>query len=771
MSTADGEALPSEGTTTEPAMPNKTDQAETNPFDDDPFGLADPTEDTQSQTLDILPPPQRLFPDADWGLNTPSAEARRAEAREHLDTHFDTIGDETADIGDRKASVAYLLRYRIDVAEILTTNIDVDQAVARASAIRGMSGDIAKLRSECRTIQKQAEKAQAKAEKKFAPSFRASESLVGPSATFPDLPMELRWPENYIVENGAILRRGPENDKGERALYEVATRPIALSGRAQDVDTHEHHREVCWVADNGQVHKGWLERDQLMESRKVIALAKLGAPVVSTFAGEVSRLLDAMDSAWSPDLPIQRVASRCGDVGGANGGFLLGNTWIPTLVDPPTHEGFDQSPVSLRPPQGYEALSAAISCHGTEAHWLSAWALASDRPIARFAVYAALSSVLLPWTVRRGCVLDLHGRSSIGKTTTLLLAASLFGDPMGYVGKWSSTPTYRERSAALLHSLPHMLDDTRQISAKERETIGQTVYQLADGQGKGRGFVFGAQRRATWCSWTFSTGESPLLSTSQDEGARARCLSVEGAPFASREQAAQVAMTVERHYGHFGPKFIRAMLDLGPDSILSAYDSVLPYWVDRCSTHGPIATRLAAHLAVVQVAAEIAHNECGLPLSEGMAAALEVGIQAAAASSQDADKPLSALRIVLSRCTSQQASFFGRHEHTQGTGEPKQPPQGWLGRWDKGKQGGTGTDHWKFIGISAPVIKRWLKEEGFDVAGIFAQWNERGWISMPATAKSGTYDRPTWVDGQAMRCICLDGAAAHEAMCGDGIEP
>lgn len=768
MSTTDGEALPSEGTATEPTMPNETtDQAATNPFDDDPFGLADQTEDTQSQNLDVLPPPMRLFPDADWGLNTPSAEARRAEAREHLDTHFDTIGDETADIGDRRASVAYLLRYRIDVAEILTTNIDVDQAVARASAIRGMSGDIAKLRGECRAIQKQAEKAQAKAEKKFAPSFRPSESLVGPSAIFPDLPMELRWPENYVVENGIILRRGPENDKGERALYEVATRPLALSGRAQDVDTQEHHREVCWVADNGHVHKGWLERDQLMESRKVIALAKLGAPVVSTFAGEVSRLLDAMDSAWSPDLPIQRVASRCGDVGGADGGFLLGNTWIPTLVDPPTHEGFDQSPVSLRPPPGYEALSAAISRHGTEAHWLSAWALAADRPIARFAVYAALSSVLLPWTVRRGCVLDLHGRSSIGKTTTLLLAASVFGDPMGYIGKWSSTPTYRERSAALLHSLPHMLDDTRQISAKERETIGQTVYQLADGQGKGRGFVFGAQRRATWCSWTFSTGESPLLGTSQDEGARARCLSVEGAPFASREQAAQVAMTVERHYGHFGPKFIRAMLDLGPESILSAYDSVLPYWVDRCSAHGAIATRLAAHLAVIQVAAEIAHNECGLPLSEGMAAALEVGIQAATASSQDADKPLSALRIVLSRCTSQQASFFGRHEHALGTGEAKQPTQGWLGRWDKGKKGGDGADEWKMIGISTPILKRWLKDEGFDVMGILAQWVERDWLTLPTNAKPGTYDRPTWVDGQAMRCICIEGKAAHEAMCGD----
>lgn len=767
MSTADTEALPSEGTTaTEPPMPPESDQASSDTFTDDPFGGIDTTEEPP-QELDLLPPPQRLFPAADWGMNTPSAQSRRLEARAHLDTHLDTVGDETAEPADRKASAAYLLRYRIDVAEILHTDLGVDQAIARASAIRGMSVDIAKLRGECRSIQKQAEKAQAKAEKQFTPSFRPSEAVAGPAATFPDLPMELRWPDNYLIDSGTILRRGPENEKGERALFEVATRPMALTGRAQDVDTHEHHREVSWVADNGRIHKGWLERDQLMESRKVVALAKLGAPVVSTFAGEVSRFLDAMDSAWSPDLPIQRVASRCGDVAGTDGGFLLGNRWIPTLVDPPTHEGLDTSPVSLRPPTGYEALSASISPHGTEAHWLSAWALAADRPIARFAVYAALSSVLLPWTVRRGCVLDLHGRSSIGKTTTLLLAASVFGDPMGYIGKWSSTPTYRERSAALLHSLPHMLDDTRQVSAKERETIGQTVYQLADGQGKGRGFVFGAQRRATWCSWAFSTGESPLLGTSQDEGARARCLSVEGAPFGSREHAAQVAMTVERHYGHFGPKFIRAMLDLGPDSILSAYDSVLPYWVERCSAHGPIATRLAAHLAAVQVAAEIAHSECGLPLPEGMAASLEVGIQAAIASSQDADKPLAALRTVLSRCTAQQASFFGRHEIQHGTGDAKQPTQGWLGRWDKGARGGPGPDQWKCVAVSTPTLKRWLKEEGFDVMGILAQWNERCWLLIPANAKPGTYDRPTWVDGQAMRCIAIEGAAAHEAMCGD----
>jgi len=579
--------------------------------------------------------------------------------------------------------------------------------------------------------------------------------------------MELRWPDNYIVESGTILRCGPENDKGERALYEVATRPLALSGRAQDVDTHEHHREVCWVADNGQIHKGWLERDQLMESRKVIALARLGAPVVSTFAGEVSRFLDAMDSAWSPDLPIQRVASRCGDVAGAEGGFLLGNRWIPTLVNPPTHEDIDQSTVSLRPPQGYEALSASITTSGSEDRWLSAWNLCAEQPIARFAVYVALSSILLPWTVRRGCVLDIHGRSSIGKTTALSLAASVWGDPLGYIGKWASTPTYRERSAAMLHSLPHMLDDTRQISAKERETIGQTVYQLADGQGKGRGFVFGAQRRATWCSWTLSTGESPLLSTSQDEGARARCLSVEGAPFASREQAAQVAMTVERHYGHLGPKFVRCVLDLGPEAIAAAYDSVLPYWVERCSPFGPIATRLATHLAVVQIAAELTHTECGLPFGDRKAEALEVGVRASISSSEDADKPLSALRGILTRCTAMQASFFGRHDFQQGTGEAKQPTQGWLGRWDKGAKGGTGPEDWKFIGISTPTLKRWLKEDAFDVLGILAQWQERGWVIRPAAAKAGTYDRPTWVDGQAMRCICIEGKAAHEAMCGD----
>lgn len=751
-----------------------------------------PTEGSaEPQPLPFLAPPQRLFADSDWGMDTPNAQSRRAESLDHLGRHLETIGDEMASAADRKEASAYLLRYSIDLAELVRCSPEIDQALARSSVVRGMSQEVSLIRAKCRSAEKAALRAQEKAEREFGVGDRAPAREPAPVADWSRWLMTYKPirklldrlqqaclpPKKYtLTGDGEIVREGEPNDKWEVQYYPVATRGIVLVARAQDVDTAEHHREVAWLTDHGEIASAWFERAHLMESRKVIELARLGAPVVSTFAGELARYMDALDSTWATHLPIERISTRCGWVDGEGGGFVLGSTFIPNKapVTGATTESTTQGepapasepkPVSLRPPGGYEALASSIHKEGSHEKWLEAWGLCQDRPIVRLAVYTALASLILKQTVRRGCVIDLWGRSSIGKTTTLILCASIFGDPMHYIGKWSSTLTYRERSASMLHCLPHMLDDTRQLPAKERELIGQTVYILADGQGKGRGFVFGAQKRAEWCSFTFSTGESPLLGTSQDEGARARCLSVEGAPFGDRETAARVAMLCERNFGHFAELFIQEVMQR-QDFLADYYDRFLTYWVERLSSYGPIAMRLAAHVAAIDVAGQIA-NIAGLPFPENHESAMECAFRACVASSEDADKPLSALRAILTRASAMQASFFGRHAFESGTGEPKQPPQGWLGRWDKGEKGGDGHSDWKFVGVATPIVRKWLKEDGYDVGGILAQWEERGWLLLPSKKQSSTYDKPVRVDGQYMRLVCFVGSIAHQAMAGD----
>lgn len=734
-------------------------------------------------TKTATPPTLSLAPPADWGMETTAARARRERANAVLAPLIEQAASDHTEPGARLAAWAKLKASAADVAELLHVagSDDLRDLLSAAGAVRGAAADYRSLEAAMARVHKDVAKAQAAAAKAWA----AEQARTGPPR------LSARGAADRLLElvPGAVVAGGWElSDNGvvhisvdeegipSDKVKVAATRPILLSGRAVDVDTGEYSVEVAWINEDGRIGRQWTARADVMDGRKLIALATHGAPVCSPTAADLSRFLDWCDSTWGAKLPQRAVSVRLGHI---RGGFLRGTGWHPAPAPPavPTTapDGTDAQPapaapppapppVHLTPPGGYEALTAAIHERGTWDGWLEAWAVTERRPVARLAVYAALASALLPWTTDRGCVLDVWGETSIGKTTALNLAASVWAQPRAYVGKWASTMTYRERSAAVLSCLPLLLDDTRQITPKERENIGQTVYQLADGQGKGRGFVFGAQARAFWCSFTISTGESPLLGTSQDEGARARCLSVEGAPFGDRSEAVTVNRVTERHYGHLGARFVGALLTRGRAAVSALWEERDAAWAQALAPSGGLAARLAAHIAALEVAAMIAHEDCGLPFGswEQIAEVTAVAGAAAVHSGADSDKPLAALRAVLSRATAQQSSFWGRHA-TDRDGEAKTPAGGFLGQWkpDDGDR-----NRWVVIAVATHVLRRWLAEDRYDAPGVIAQWAARGWLALPA---SGTgHDKPVKVDGQSMRCVCVLRAAVASAMGGEG---
>ena len=90
----------------------------------------------------------------------------------------------------------------------------------------------------------------------------------------------------------------------------------------------------------------------------------------------------------------------------------------------------------------------------------------AEFPVIWFTLLTSLSSVLLHPLQLPGFIVDLCGGSTGGKTTTLLFAASLCGDPFRKAvdptwHEWDCTQVFVERLATILRSLPVMLDETR----------------------------------------------------------------------------------------------------------------------------------------------------------------------------------------------------------------------------------------------------------------------------------------------------------------------
>ncbi|MBP0466209.1 DUF927 domain-containing protein [Roseomonas sp. PWR1] len=137
-------------------------------------------------------------------------------------------------------------------------------------------------------------------------------------------------------------------------------------------------------------------------------------------------------------------------------------------------------------------------------------ALAVGNTRLAFAICTALAAPLLALVNGEGGGFHLRGPSSVGKSTALLAAGSVWGGGglRGWVRSWRTTDNALEAVAAAHCDLLLALDEMGEAPA---ETVAACAYALANGAGKGRATRDGSARRiAEWRVLFLSTGEEGL---------------------------------------------------------------------------------------------------------------------------------------------------------------------------------------------------------------------------------------------------------------------
>ena len=137
-------------------------------------------------------------------------------------------------------------------------------------------------------------------------------------------------------------------------------------------------------------------------------------------------------------------------------------------------------------------------------------ALAVGNTRLAFAIAAALAAPLLALVNGEGGGFHLRGPSSVGKSTALHAAGSVWGGGglRGWVRSWRTTDNALEAVAAAHCDLLLALDEMGEAPA---ETVAACAYALANGAGKGRAARDGSARRiAEWRVLFLSTGEEGL---------------------------------------------------------------------------------------------------------------------------------------------------------------------------------------------------------------------------------------------------------------------
>ncbi len=142
--------------------------------------------------------------------------------------------------------------------------------------------------------------------------------------------------------------------------------------------------------------------------------------------------------------------------------------------------------------------------------------MGDSRPM--FAVSIGFASGLLWLLQMENSGFNLLGDSSIGKSTILIIAASLFGSPRQVVTTWNATSNGLEAIATLSNDSCLILDELKQLPS---EIAGMTAYHILNGKGRSRAnLTGGAKGGNSWRLNLLSSGEVGLADHSNTKGGR-----------------------------------------------------------------------------------------------------------------------------------------------------------------------------------------------------------------------------------------------------------
>ncbi|MCB1656766.1 MAG: DUF927 domain-containing protein [Pseudomonadales bacterium] len=232
------------------------------------------------------------------------------------------------------------------------------------------------------------------------------------------------------------------------------------------------------------------------------------------------------------------------------------------------------------------------------------------------------------------------GASSIGKSTFLDAACSVWGKPKHYKKEWRNTANAIEGLCSLHNHGLLVLDEINQADIK---TIGQTIYMIVNGQSKGRMSKNGANRPVSrWNTPFLSGGEKTLEALLKEAGqtinagqavrlANVRALVGQYGAFEQLHDLESgdtlsklIKANANKHYGTVGITWLEYVA-ANKDSLSHELDTQIKAWLNANVPKGASGqvSRVASRFALIGIAGELATKQglTGWPIGEANHAA------------------------------------------------------------------------------------------------------------------------------------------------------
>lgn len=353
-----------------------------------------------------------------------------------------------------------------------------------------------------------------------------------------DAPAKLRVPEGYELDGGGIYEVDPKTGMADTAFCWT---PLIITRQLRDIANDERKIEYAFKDHTGWIH-GIVPRELLATSRTITALSAKGADVTSENAASMVRWISALERANGDLIEHQKCVTQYG--------------WIDDTHFSPCALGaeyiFDRS--------AWNKYGNVGRTSGTLPEWVEVMRPHRSSSVFRFILAASFAAPLLKIVRERTFIVYNWGDSKGGKTAALAAALSAWGDPNEIMASFNTTAVGAERVAGLMNDLPLGLNE-RQLAGAKQDFLDKLIYQLAEGNSKGRGTREGGlQFQSSWRNIVISNGEEPLTGDASQTGTVTRALEIFGKPFSDEEAASRMYTATSQQFGHAGIEYIAKLM-------------------------------------------------------------------------------------------------------------------------------------------------------------------------------------------------------------------
>ncbi len=429
----------------------------------------------------------------------------------------------------------------------------------------------------------------------------------------------------FRVEKRGVFYIAKDGNTGLEKMPQWICGGLAVVAATRDAKSNAWGRLLEWRDADGVRHQ-WAMPLELLQGDGVDVRRELAQAGLAIAPGRAARdLLASYVQVW----PVTDRA-RCVDRLGWQGAVY---------VTPAESIGERGERVVF---QNSHAIEPAYSVAGSADEWRDSVArLAQGNSRLVFALSVAFAGPLANVAGEDSGGFHIRGGTSIGKSTALKVAASVWGDPVAYPRLWRATANGLEGLAALHNDGLLILDELSQIDPKE---AGEAAYLLANGQGKTRAARSGTARQAaSWRLLFLSAGEESLsalmarIGRKVNAGQEIRLADIEadaGAGLGAFETlngcASPAALSLAlkdaamRHHGAAGVVWLRAIVN-DRDKLADLITGGVRQFVAENSPAGAAGQvlRVAQRFGLVAVAGELAtyYGVTGWPDGEATQAA------------------------------------------------------------------------------------------------------------------------------------------------------